>query len=87
MQTTKFLCEHDSWIFQSLRVAFLASELDDQALEQFLISGDVPARTLLDNWITAAELLDDDHAELLTALCERSASLVAVVERVRDHSS
>ena len=70
--STELVSEHDKWIFQSLRRAYVAHGLDDEQLRDVIDSPD--AEKLLDSWLTAAELFES-NAELLTGVLERAVAL------------
>jgi hypothetical protein len=47
--------------------AYVASQVDDEKLEELLTSSDIPAEKILDNWLTVAERFDS-NAELVTSV-------------------
>jgi hypothetical protein len=56
------------WIWEGNPLpAYVASQVDDEKLEELLTSSDIPAEKILDNWLTVAERFDS-NAELVTSV-------------------
>jgi hypothetical protein len=55
--------------------AYVASQVDDEKLEELLTSSDIPAEKLLDNWLTVAERFRQQRRAGDVGPLERSAAL------------
>jgi len=70
----QLISEHDKWVFQSLRMAWVASKRDDLTFKKVLADKEINLVKLWSNWITALDLFEK-NAELLKRTILRAAAL------------